>query len=510
MDPKEFKKFAKEAIDYVVEYNENIRDRTVLPDISPGYLHTLLPEEVPKHPEHWTEIIPDIERFIMPGITHWNSPMFNAYFPAGQSYPSIVGDILSSGIGCIGFNWMTSPACTELEVIVLDWLAKLMHLPEHFLAKSKGPGGGIIQGSGSEGILVALIIAKDKMVKMVKKNHPDWDEELIKTKLVAYSSDQSNSSIEKAGLLGSMKTRLIPSDEHGRLDGNSLKAAFLEDKKKGLLPCFVVATLGTTGTCAFDNLNEIGPICQNEHVWLHVDAAYAGAAFICPEYTYLMGGVEYADSFNMNPHKWLLINFDCSAFWIKDRNCLIDAFCVDRIYLQEKCNTDKKWCPDFRNWEISLGRRFRALKLWLTLRLYGTLNLQAYIRKHISLAKQFELYVKQDSRFELITPASMGLVCFRIKGEDKITKDLVTALINKKRIYVNAATFKDKYFIRYAICSRYMEQEDVQLAWKMITTEASLILAKKEIKLDEFIAHDKNENNLWGKVLEESLVPYLI
>ncbi|XP_073988427.1 aromatic-L-amino-acid decarboxylase-like isoform X2 [Rhodnius prolixus] len=507
MDSEEFKKFAKEAIDYIVDYNENVRERTVLPNVQPGYLSRLIPREVPENPEHWTQIIPDIERLIMPGITHWHSPMFNAYFPAGQSYPSIVGDILSAGIGCVGFNWMTSPACTELEVIVMDWLAKLLHLPEHFLASSNGPGGGILQQSGSEGILVALITAKDKMVRKVQGRYPDWDDGLIKAKLVAYSSDQSNSAIEKAGLLGSMKIRLLPSDNMGRIQPKLLQEAIIEDKNKGLIPCFVVATLGTTGICAFDDLNQVGEVCQKENVWLHVDAAYAGAAFMCPEYQYLLAGVEYADSFNMNPHKWLLINFDCSAFWIKNRNDLLNAFSVDRVYLRDRGDAREKYAPDYRNWEIPLGRRFRSLKLWLTLRLYGVTNLRNYIRKQCALAKHFESLVRQDSRFELVSPAIMGLACFRLKGEDSLTKELLKLITDKRELYMNAGSLRGKYFIRYAICSRFMEYKDVQIAWNIIVTQADLILARTRI-IENIITmnSEKKNNKTWEKALEESMV----
>ncbi|KAK9510841.1 hypothetical protein O3M35_005540 [Rhynocoris fuscipes] len=509
MDPEEFKKFAKEAIDYIVDYNENIRERNVLPNVQPGYLRKLLPTEVPENAERWTEIIPDIERYIMPGITHWNSPMFNAYFPAGNSYPSIVGDILSAGIGCVGFNWMTSPACTELEVIVLDWLAKLINLPEHFLASSSGPGGGIIQTSGSEGILVALITAKDKMVRRMQTKFPDLDDGIIKAKLVAYSSDQSNSAIEKAGLLGSMKVRLLPCDNMGRLPANLLQEAITEDRNKGLIPCFVIATLGTTGTCGFDDLTQLGEVCHREKLWLHVDAAYAGAAFMCPEYQYLMAGVEYADSYNMNPHKWMLVNFDCSAFWIKNRNDLTNAFTVERIYLKDRNDTKEKYAPDFRNWEIPLGRRFRALKLWLTMRLYGVTNLQNFIRKQCSVAKHFESLVLQDCRFELITPASMGLVCFRLKGEDSLSKELLNMITDKRELYMNAGIFHGKYFLRYAISSRFMEIKDVEVGWNMIVSHAELLLARSRI-IGNIITVNHNDekktDKTWENMLDEPIL----
>ncbi|KAK9506252.1 hypothetical protein O3M35_008221 [Rhynocoris fuscipes] len=476
MNAEEFEKLAKEVIEYIVDYNGKLRSRNVLPDVEPGYLHHLIPSDAPENPDHWTKIIPDFDRFIMPGITHWNSPMFNAFYVSAGCYPSIVADLLSCGIATIGIHWLSSPAVTELEVIVLDWLAKLMNLPEHFLASSPGSGGGIIQGSASEGIFVALITAKDKMVKRLQAKFPDWEEGLIKAKLVAYASDQSNSSCEKAGRIGSMKIRLLASDDQGRLRADALQKAILEDRNKGLIPCFVMATLGTTGTCAFDDISAVGKICNAEKIWLHIDAAYAGAAFICPEFQYLMAGVEYADSFCMNPHKWLLTTFNCSAFWVKDRHDLTNLFSVDRPYLKANSgDVNGKYAPDFRNWELPLGRSFRALKLWLTLRLYGVRNLQNYIRNHCDLAKHFESLVLQDNRFELVCPAIMGLVCFRLKGEDSLSMELLKSITDERKLYMVAGIFHGKYFIRYAICSRYMEIKDVELGWNIIVSHADQI-----------------------------------
>ncbi|XP_066901133.1 3,4-dihydroxyphenylacetaldehyde synthase 2 [Halyomorpha halys] len=507
MDPEDFRQLAKDAIDYIVDYTESVRNRTVLPKVEPGYLHQIMPKEAPEHPDDWRQIIPDIEEKIMPGITHWNSPMFNAYFPAGHSYPSVIGDLLCSGIGCVGFNWLLSPACTELEVIVLDWLAKMMDLPDFYLASSNGPGGGIMQTSGSEGILVALLIAKQKLTRQLLENDSSLDENTIRGKLIAYSSDQSNSCVEKAGLLGSMKTRLLPSDKGGRLTGATLLDAITEDKEAGLIPCFVVATLGTTGTCAFDDLSEIGPICHKEGIWLHVDAAYAGAAFICPEYRYLMKGIELSDSVNMNPHKWLLVNFDCSVFWIKDRRYIQEAFSVDRIYLRDRGECIEKWAPDFRNWEISLGRRFRALKLWFTLRLYGVSGLQDYIRNHILLAKHFESLVRKDARFEIVAPASMGLVCFRMNGPNKLTSDLLKILTESKEIFMNQGKFGEKNFIRYAICSRIMCEGDVDRGWEIISSHADIIWPKHSLDCSALLMESAAKFNQWNQKRKEKIIP---
>ncbi|BET00445.1 Pyridoxal-dependent decarboxylase conserved domain [Nesidiocoris tenuis] len=496
MDAEEFRKHAKMAIDYIIDYNENIRNRQVLPSVEPGYLHKLIPSTAPAAPEDWSVIIPDIERFIQPGLTHWNSPNFNGFFPAGNSYPSIFGEILSAGLGCVGFNWMLSPACTELEVIVLDWLAKLMGLPEHFLAEAPGPGGGIIQGSGSEGILVALLTAKERTVRQIKPLHPNIDEGTVKAKLVAYFSDQSNSAVEKACLLGSVRIRPIKSNPNGTLKACQLKNAIVEDRENGLIPCFVVATLGTTATCAFDDLTQIGSICEAEGVWLHVDAAYAGAAFVCPEYRYLMAGLEYADSLNMNPHKWLLVNFDCSCFWVKDRAHLLNAFTVDRDYLRDHYSEimRQNWAPNFRNWEIPLGRRFRALKLWITLRMFGESNLRNFIRKQVSMAKRFESKIQADSRFELCAPVCLGLVCFRIVGEEFLTRELLSVVLDSRELFLNGATLHGKYFLRYAICSRDMDLSDVDKGWTIISNATEAVFSRHANKSQQVIADMTNAN----------------
>ncbi|KAG8229721.1 hypothetical protein J437_LFUL007896 [Ladona fulva] len=440
MDAEQFRAFGKATVDYIADYLEGIRDRDVLPSVEPGYIKPLIPDDAPEEPQDWQDVLKDVERVVMPGVTHWHSPQFHAYYPTANSYPGIVGEMLSAGIGCIGFSWMTSPACTELEVTMMDWLGKLIGLPQEFLNCSDGPGGGVIQGSASEATLVALLAAKERTVQ------------------------RSNSSVEKSGVLGSMKMRLLTTDENCSFRGSTLEAAIAKDIEQGLIPCYVIATLGTTGTCAFDNLEELGPVCIKNNLWLHVDAAYAGAAFICPEYRHHMNGVEYADSFNFNPHKWLLVNFDCSAM-VKNSHDLVDAFSVERVYLAHQ---KQGLAPDYRNWQIPLGRRFRSLKLWFVLRIYGAQGLRDHIRKQIRLAKDFEAMVKADPRFEIVTEASMGMTSFRLKGPDHLTKTLYEKLISEHKIYLTAATFGKKFMIRFVVCSRFTEEKDIQFAWQEI------------------------------------------
>ncbi|CAG9784371.1 unnamed protein product [Diatraea saccharalis] len=473
MDSQQFRDFGKAAIDLVADYIDNIRTRDVLPSVEPGYLVDSLPENAPEQPEEWQEVIKDFTELILPGTTHWTSPRFHAFFPSGSSYASIVGNILADGLGVIGFSWLASPACTELEVVTMNWLGKLLGLPEEFLNCSPGRGGGVIQGSASEATLVGLLVSKDKAVRRLTKINPSLDEAEIKNKLVAYTSDQCNSSVEKAGSLGSMRMRLLKADSDGRLRGATLKKAFDEDIAQGLIPCYVVANLGTTGICSFDPLYELGPICNEYNAWLHVDAAYAGSAFICPEYRHLMKGIEYVDSFDFNPHKWMNVNFDCSAMWVKDSSELVKAFDIQRIYLDD-IKTDTK-IPDYRHWQMPLGRRFRAMKLWTVLRIYGAEGLRKHIRNHINLAQYFTKLVRNDDRFIVEPEPLMGLVCFRLKGGDKITKKLLDNLVKSKKLYMVAATYRGRYIIRFAVCSRMIVKEDIDVSWSFIKQEADVL-----------------------------------
>lgn len=369
---------------------------------------------------------------------------------------------------------MASPAYTELERAMMNWLGKLLDLPECFLNTPGGSGGGVLQGSASESTFLCLLAAKERKVQEILRSHPELTDAEIRGKLVAYSSDQSNSSVEKSGLLGAMPMKLLPADRNGVLKASTLLEAIKKDKANGLIPCYVVACLGTTPTCAFDDLSEIGPVCARENVWLHIDAAYAGAAFVCPEYRHLMVGVEYADSFNFNPHKWLLVNFDCSALWLKDAAALVDSFAVDRIYL--KVNKLPSM-PEYRHWQIPLGRRFRALKLWFVLRIYGVDGLQNYIRKHVELAKYFEEFVREDNRFEVVS-SNLGLVCIRF-GDDHQTTKLLNKIMERGNLYVIGGQLDGKKNIRFAVCSRYCEKEDIEYAWEEFLITAEIVKPTK-------------------------------
>ncbi|XP_078544237.1 aromatic-L-amino-acid decarboxylase-like isoform X1 [Lissotriton helveticus] len=530
MDSAEFRKRGKEMVDYMADYLEEIEKRQVYPGVNPGYLRPMIPASAPEDPETFEDVMKDVERVIMPGVTHWQSPYFFAYFPTASSYPSLLADMLCGAIGCLGFSWTASPACTELEIVMLDWLAKMIHLPKEFLAGGDGDGGGVIQGTASEACLMVMLAARTKVIQQLHLKHPELSRGEIMDKLVGYFSDQAHSSVEKAGLIAGVKMRTIPSDEKFAARGPALRKALEEDKAAGLVPFFFCATLGTTPSCAFDNLLELGPISvaicfweismnavirigsrwdqhralaitgssrvstsicmtdgsvrqvssihsslhtrrrktgKEENIWLHIDAAYAGSAFVCPEFRHFMKGVEFANSYNFNPHKWLLVNFDCSTLWVKERTDLTDAFKLNPVYLQHN-HQECGLITDYRHWQIPQGRRFRSLKLWFVFRLYGVKGLQEFIRKHVRLAHEFEDLVRQDERFEISADVTLGLVCFRLKGSNELNKTLLENINQTKKIHIVPCKLRDKFVLRFVICARTTESHHVQFAWKHI------------------------------------------
>ncbi|CAF1461782.1 unnamed protein product [Adineta steineri] len=465
------------TLQFVAEYWRSIEKRPVVANVQPGYLRELLPIEAPEKAESFSSIINDLESTIMPGVTHWHSPNFYAYFPTAVSYPAICADILSGGIACIGFSWIASPACTELEAIVMDWLAKAMGLPEFFL--STGNGGGIIQGTASEATIVALLAARSRIFNEKKAKDPTLTLGRLLDQLVVYCSDQAHSSVDKAALIVGCRLRKIVSDSDCVMHGEQVEAAIAEDRAQGLIPFFLVGTLGTTPTCAFDDLVTVGRVCEKEHIWMHIDAAYAGNAFICPEYQHLLNGIEYAESFDFNPHKWMLVNFDCSAMYLKDRTHFIDAFNVDPLYLKHSFQSS---APDYRHWQIPLGRRFRSLKLWFVFRAFGLDGLRSYIRKHIQLGEHFTKLINKDERFEVVFPAAtqLGLICFRLKNiPNELNERLLKALNDDKRIYLVPSMVKQKFILRFAICSWLTEEKHIEFAWNVIDQVATKLLLSK-------------------------------
>nr|XP_031361588.1 histidine decarboxylase [Lonchura striata domestica] len=463
-------------VDYICHYLSNVRERRVTPDVQPGYMRAQLPDSAPMDPDSWDNIFGDIEKIIMPGVVHWQSPHMHAYFPALTSWPSLLGDMLADAINCLGFTWASSPACTELEMNVMDWLAKMLGLPNKFLHHHPDSvGGGVLQSTVSESTLVALLAARKNKILEMKVSEPDTDESSLNSRLVAYASDQAHSSVEKAGLISLVKIKFLPVDENFSLRGETLKKAIAEDRKKGLVPVFVCATLGTTGVCAFDNLSELGPVCDAEGLWLHIDAAYAGTAFICPEFRLFLDGIEYADSFTFNPSKWMMVHFDCTGFWVKDKYKLHQTFSVNPVYLR---HANSGAAIDFMHWQIPLSRRFRSLKLWFVLRSFGVKKLQAHVRQGTETAKFFESLVKSDPLFEIPAKRHLGLVVFRLKGPNWLTEKLLKELSRSGRLFLIPATIHDKFIIRFTVTSQFTTREDILQDWSIIQHTAAQIIGQ--------------------------------
>ncbi|CAK9806406.1 Histidine decarboxylase [Anthophora quadrimaculata] len=474
MNLEEYRKHGKEMVDYIADYLANIRSRRVYPAVSPGYLRNVLPSSAPVDGEPWDDIFADIEKCIMPGVTHWQSPHMHAYFPALNSPASLLADMLADAINCLGFTWASSPACTELETIVMNWLGKMIGLPDEFLHRPGGSGGGgVIQTTASEATLVCLLAARTRAIRDVQQNEPDRLPAEINSRLVGYCSDQAHSSVEKAGLIGLVRMKYIESDDELSMRGDALLEAITHDRAEGLLPFFVCATLGTTGACAFDNLKEVGQVCEQNGLWLHVDAAYAGSAFVCPEFRSWLQGIEYADSIAFNPSKWLMVHFDCTAMWVKSSQALHRTFNVDPLYLKHE---NSGLAIDYMHWQIPLSKRFRALKLWFVIRNYGITGLQKHIREGVRLAQKFEALVLADSRFEIPATRHLGLVVFRLRGENSLTERLLKKMNSRGRVHCVPAALHGKYVIRFTVTSTNTTNEDILRDWAEIRNTANEII----------------------------------
>jgi aromatic-L-amino-acid decarboxylase len=433
--------------------------------VKPGEIRARIPQAPPEAAEPMDRIFDDFKSVILPGITHWQHPSWHAYFPANNSPESVLAELLTAGLGVQGMIWQTSPAAAELEDAVLGWLRAMLGLPEGFT--------GVIQDTASTATLCALISARERATDF------RTNESGMKAPLTVYASQEAHSSVEKgvkiAGF-GRESLRLIPSGDDYALLPGALEEAILRDKAAGLHPCCVSATLGTTSSGAVDPLAAIGPIAHRHGLWLHVDAAYAGAAALLPEKRWILDGIEYADSFVFNPHKWLLTNFDCSAYFVRDPGALVRAFEIHPEYL--KTGADP-YVKNYRDWGIQLGRRFRALKLWFVIRSYGVEGLRAFVREHIRLAGMFKEWVAADPRFELTAPAHFGLVCFRLNdGRPEpqlaaLNKELMDRLNATGRMYLTHTALHGRFTLRMVIGQRTTKERHVRAAWDLIRETAA-------------------------------------
>lgn len=478
LEPEVFRRQAHQMVDWMADYLARVGSLPVQPAGQPGAIRSALPADAPDGPEPFERIVNDFERLIMPGLTHWGHPGFFAYFPANNSPPSILAEMLTATLGAQCMSWNTSPAATELEQVTMEWLRKMAGLPDGFT--------GVIQDTASTATLVALITARDAKTQRRKDatDFASWRPCAL-DELTVYASEEAHSSVAKGARMAGFKpdrVRAIPADDAFAMRSDLLAGAIAADRAAGLTPACVVATVGTTSSTGIDPVPAIGDICRREEIWLHVDAAWGGTAAIVPEMRWIFDGVDRADSIVFNPHKWMLVNFDCTAYYIRDKEALLRSFATSPAYL--KAEHDDR-VVNYRDWGIQLGRRFRALKLWFVIRTYGTDGLRAMIREHIRLGRLLADLVQHDPRFELMAPAPLGLVVFRYLGRedgktgrredgrtgletDALNEQLLARLHATGRIMLTQTRLKGKYCIRLALGHLTTREEDVLRAWELI------------------------------------------
>jgi aromatic-L-amino-acid/L-tryptophan decarboxylase len=462
MTPDELRRWGHAVVDWVADYLATVEDHPVLAGVAPGDVRAQLPPAAPEAPEPFADVLADLDRIVVPGTTHWQHPGFHAFFPANTSGPGILADVVSGGLGTQGMLWQTGPALTEVEAHVLDWLVDLLGLPDRFL--STGAGGGVIQDSASSATLCALLAARERAIGRGADIHD----------LVVYGSTQAHSSLEKGARVAGLRphqVRLVDVDDTFALRPDLLAAAVAEDRAADLVPCLVMATIGTTGSMAVDPVAQIAPVAADAGAWLHVDAAMAGSAAVCPEHRDQQAGLEYADSYVFNPHKWLFTTFDCSCFWVADRASLVDALSIVPEYLRNPAS-ESGAVIDYRDWQVPLGRRFRALKLWFVLRWYGAEGLRHHVREHVRLAARLVALVRADDRLVVAAPPRLNLVCFRHADGDDATEALHHALNATGRAYLTHTRLDGRYVIRASIGVWTTEERHVDALWSLIAEHA--------------------------------------
>ncbi len=471
MDLEEFRSEAHRLVDWMADYLEEIRDYPVKPGVRPGEILGALPEEPPEKGEPFPAIFSDFRETILPGITHWQHPSFFAYFPANSSPPSVLAEMLTATLGAQCMSWLTSPAATELEERVMGWLGKMIGLP--------GKYTGVIQDTASTSTLVSLITAREKATGFgVNERGFETGE-----RFTIYGSTETHSSIEKAVKIagfGRESFRKVGVDENFALLPGELEKAVRADLEAGFRPLAVVGTLGTTGSTAMDPLKDMGEICRRYGLWFHVDAAFAGTALMLPEFRHLGEGLEYADTFVFNPHKWMLTNFDCSAYFVRDEEALIRTFEILPEYLK---TPEGRRVKNYRDWGIALGRRFRALKLWFVIRSYGVEGIREILRRHIEIARCLEEEIRGREDFEILAPRVLNLLCFRYHppGEDDperlnaLNERLLQAVNETGKAFLSHTKLRGAYTIRMVTGQTQTTLEDALAAWGLIVRLAGTL-----------------------------------
>ncbi|CAI7610179.1 unnamed protein product [Penicillium pancosmium] len=516
MDQSQFRAAAHSAIDDIISHFDSMPKKRVLPTVEPGYLRSLVPENPPEEPEEWAAIQEDIDSKIKPGLTHWQSPNFMAYFPAGVTYPSILGEMYSATFNAPAFNWLCSPACTELETIVMDWMAKAFGLPECFLSSSKG--GGVIQNSASDAIATVITAARERRAREMaladgmEEDTPEYEDRKIEHqgKLVAIASDQTHSSAAKGALIAGTRFRSVQTQlaDNMEMTAPRLRKVLEKCEESGLIPYHLTMTLGTTNSCSMDRYAEILALLSEkpewQRIWVHVDAAYAGASLITEECSHIAKNfAEGVDSFNMNMHKWLLVNFDASLLFVRNRVDLTDAFDMTPAYLRN-AYSDSGAVIDYRNWSFSLGRRFRALKIWFVVRSYGLNGMKAYIRKTMGLGDIYANLIRgRSDLFEIVTKPAFGLTVFRVKNpqatsndchetngtialckrdkeSDSLTKKVYELVNSRGEIFITSTVIDGVYVIRVVSTNPMAEEKYVRNAFDIIVRTTEEVLQQED------------------------------
>uniref|UniRef100_A0A0E0JP77 Tyrosine decarboxylase n=1 Tax=Oryza punctata TaxID=4537 RepID=A0A0E0JP77_ORYPU len=484
LDADEFRRLGHQVVDFIADYYAGLGDYPVHPSVTPGFLRRQLPVDAPSRPEPeaFAAALRDVRDLILPGVTHWQSPRHFAHFPASSSTVGALGEALAAGINVVPFTWAASPAATELEMVVVDWLGRALHLPERLLFA--GGGGGTILGTSCEAILCALVAARDrKLAEIGARRIGD---------LVVYCSDQTHFAFRKAARIAGIlreHCREIPTyrDDTFALSPSALHAAMQADVEAGLVPLFLCATVGTTQTTAVDPVRELCAVAaRHGGVWVHVDAAYAGSALVCPEFRDVIAIAEAVDSLSMNAHKWLLANNDCCAMWVAAPSALVAALGTEQEYILKDAAAEGHDVVDYKDWGTTLTRRFRALKVWLVLRCYGVEGLRSHVRSHVAMAAAFEAMVRDDARFEVVAPRRFALVCFRLRSPERLGGEKAANELNRRLLeeanaassgpYMSSAMVGGVYMLRCAIGSTLTEERHVREAWKVVQERATSIL----------------------------------
>ncbi|MGM1057689.1 pyridoxal phosphate-dependent decarboxylase family protein [Saccharothrix sp. Mg75] len=458
MKPEEFRRIGHEVVDWIADYRARVEEFPVRSRVEPGWVRERL-AALPEHGEGFGPLLADLDRVVLPGTTHWQHPGFYAYFPSNASLPSVLGDLLSSGLGVQGMLWSTSPAATEVEQHLMDELVGAMGLPESFL------GGGVVQDTASSAALVALLAA------LHRSSGGTWRRSGVDGAETVYVSSQTHSSLERAARmagLGERAVRSVPvSPSTLAMDASALAEVVRADVAAGRRPVLVCATVGTTGTGAVDPVREIAAVCAEHGTWLHVDAAWAGPAALCPEFRDLFDGLERADSFTANAHKWMLTAFDLSLFWTAHPDVLVDALTILPEYLRNTA-TESGAVVDYRDWQVPLGRRFRALKLWAVLRWYGLEGVRAHLRGHVALAALLESWVGASADWELVAPRTLSLVTIAHRGGDEVTRAAAERVNESGRAFVTHTTVGGRFAIRVAIGAEGTREHHVRALWEAL------------------------------------------